>query len=171
MALRRTLRHSSLLYLDLLATLSIMKSTLATKSIGFWESLRTRPSASRYNLSRGSIIRASGCRFGVQAITTMNCYLLYKKDGTCEVICTRCFVKLGVADRSDAVREMESLHVCDRTVTPKHLSSIVPIRGSSDTLLDTNQIRRIFDSYGTRTAPNLWVALLSIALCSTYCQW
>ena len=93
-------------------------------------------------------------------MTTMKCYLLYKKDGTCEVICTRCFVKLGVADRTDAIREMEALHVCDRAVAPP---SIVPIRGSSDTLLDTNQIRRILRSYGERAKPNLWVALLSIA--------
>lgn len=92
----------------------------------------------------------------------MNYYLLYRKDGTCEVICTRCFAKLGVAGQSDALREMEALHVCDRAVAPKHLHSIVPIRGSSDTLLDTDQIRRILDSYGTRPAPNLWIALLSI---------
>jgi hypothetical protein len=92
----------------------------------------------------------------------MNCYLLHKKDGTCEVICTRCFVKLGAADRTDAVREMEALHVCDRTVAPKHLPSIVPIRGSSDTLLTPSQIHRLFDSYGARPTPNLWTALLLI---------
>jgi hypothetical protein len=97
-------------------------------------------------------------------MTTMNCYLLYKKDGTCEVICTRCFVTLGVADRSDSVREMEALHFCDRTVAPKHRPSIVSIRGSSDTRLTpiSIPIERIIDSYGTRAAPNLWMALLII---------
>lgn len=92
----------------------------------------------------------------------MKYYLLYRNNGTCDVICTRCFVKLGVAGQSDALREMEALHVCDRAAAPKHLSSIAPIRGSSNGLLDTDQIRRILGSYGERGVPNLWMALLLI---------
>ncbi|HEV2273924.1 MAG TPA: hypothetical protein VGR96_07145 [Acidobacteriaceae bacterium] len=42
----------------------------------------------------------------------MDYHCRYREDGTCEVICTRCFLTLGVADGLASVREIEASHIC-----------------------------------------------------------
>ncbi len=53
----------------------------------------------------------------------MNYHRRYHEDGSCEVICTRCFLTLGLAKQHRAAQEIEMQHVCRRT-TGKELSRI-----------------------------------------------
>jgi uncharacterized membrane protein YgdD (TMEM256/DUF423 family) len=53
----------------------------------------------------------------------MNYHRRYHEDGSCEVICTRCFLTLGLAKQHRAAQEIETQHVCGRT-TGKELSRI-----------------------------------------------
>jgi hypothetical protein len=45
----------------------------------------------------------------------MNYHRRYHRDGSCEVICTRCFLTLGLAKHHRAAQEIEMQHVCKRT--------------------------------------------------------
>lgn len=47
-------------------------------------------------------------------MTTLNYYRRYQQDGSCMVICTRCFLTVGIAQGHAAVKDLESGHVCSR---------------------------------------------------------
>jgi hypothetical protein len=50
----------------------------------------------------------------------MKYYRRYDKDGNCEVICTNCFVTLGMANQSVAIRRIEEGHICrERLIVTK----------------------------------------------------
>jgi hypothetical protein len=36
----------------------------------------------------------------------------YQKDGNCEIICTRCFLTVGMARGLSAIKELETSHIC-----------------------------------------------------------
>lgn len=45
----------------------------------------------------------------------MKYYYYYGKNGSCEVTCTRCFIKLGIATDLSAIRQLEARHICGET--------------------------------------------------------
>jgi len=48
-------------------------------------------------------------------MSTMKFYYRHDENNSCEVICTRCFAKLGTASDLIAIREMEARHICSRS--------------------------------------------------------
>lgn len=44
----------------------------------------------------------------------MNYYHWYEKDGTCKIICTRCFLTVGVARGYADLKRIEAVHECSR---------------------------------------------------------
>lgn len=44
--------------------------------------------------------------------TRLNYYRRYQQDGSCIVICTRCFLTVGIVHGQSAVRDLEAGHVC-----------------------------------------------------------
>ncbi len=63
----------------------------------------------------------------------MKFYHRYDENGTCEVICTSCFLTLGFAERLADVKEMESRHVCRRRAIHERLAARLPNDHSSGT--------------------------------------
>ncbi len=56
-------------------------------------------------------------------MSTLNYYRRYQQDGSCMVICTRCFLTVGIAYGHAAARELEAAHVCSRAGKEGRLQS------------------------------------------------
>jgi hypothetical protein len=50
----------------------------------------------------------------------MNYHYRYDKDGTCEIICTRCFLTIGNAHSLAGIRAIEAQHRCSRVASERH---------------------------------------------------
>lgn len=94
----------------------------------------------------------------------MNCYLIYSKDGTCEVVCTRCFLKLGTAEGLDAARELDALHVCPGKAARDELARMFSQHDSSAiwSMSIKSRIRRIFRQWSTLQVRDILIALVSV---------
>ena len=68
-------------------------------------------------------------------MSTLNYYRRYQQDGTCMVICTRCFLTIGIARGQAAVKDLESRHVCSRAVQEASLEPR-PAQTSSAVIVD-----------------------------------
>ncbi|MGC2161231.1 MAG: hypothetical protein WA634_04925 [Silvibacterium sp.] len=84
----------------------------------------------------------------------MKYYHRYGEDGTCKVICTQCFLTLGIADGLAAARDMEAAHVCTREGLPRAVSHKRP--GDIGPCLAANG--------RTRSEKNKILNLLAVAL-------
>lgn len=51
-------------------------------------------------------------------IGQMHFYYRNLKDGRCEVICTRCFLTIGIASGIEAIRGLEDIHHCSKQEMP-----------------------------------------------------
>jgi hypothetical protein len=87
---------------------------------------------------------------------SMNYHHRYVEDGSCEVICTHCFLTIGVVKGLAAVKELEGTHICSaRASMNGHLSQPSPD-------ISSPKIRR-FPAYADKIA-SLSVPLLFIAI-------
>lgn len=96
-------------------------------------------------------------------MSTLNYYRRYQQDGTCMVICTRCFLTVGIARGQSAVRDLESGHVCSRAVQE---ASPQPPPATTPSAVDAHQgglVSNFLQSLHNRN-PLLLTAVLALTL-------
>lgn len=95
----------------------------------------------------------------------MNYYYLYDENGNCEVICTRCFTTVCVANGLGAARKMEALHVCGRKVN-REVPKVIPIDSvvSRRPSVVSNPVERLFGTSGKLKKLNTWALFLLAVL-------
>ena len=72
-------------------------------------------------------------------MSTLNYYRRYQQDGTCMVICTRCFLTIGIAQGQAAVKDLESRHVCSRAVQGV-VPEALPTRASAPVMVRQDEL-------------------------------
>jgi hypothetical protein len=83
-------------------------------------------------------------------VSVMNYYYLYDENGACEVICTRCFATLGIADGLSDAKKLQALHTCGRNNDRDEPKTIPIDRGlSRPSASRPNQVERLFGTSGT----------------------
>ena len=96
----------------------------------------------------------------------MNYYRRYDKDGNCEVICTRCFLTLGVASGLAAVREIEALHACGKITDHERFARMLDDADpfSRQLTMAWNRVERLFGKSGKLGDLNLSIIFFSVAV-------
>lgn len=74
----------------------------------------------------------------------MNYYRWYEKDGTCKVICMRCFLTVGVARGLMDLKRLEALHECSR-VTVRNNMLVIPASQRTRRQLLASPLARVRD--------------------------
>jgi hypothetical protein len=93
----------------------------------------------------------------------MNYYHRYDQDGNCEVICTRCFATVGIADGLSAARKFEALHVCGKNKnqdTPKIIPIDRAISSSSESIF--TRVDHLFGAAGKLKALNTPILFMAV---------
>lgn len=72
----------------------------------------------------------------------MNYYHWYERDGTCKVICMRCFLTVGVAHGLMDLKRLEALHACSRATARNNLITM-PARQDVRTRLLASTLTRL----------------------------
>lgn len=88
----------------------------------------------------------------------MNFYYLYDESGNYEVICTRCFTSMGIANGLNAARRIQAIHVCGRT------AQVIPIgrdgRRPSKSIM--SPVERLFGPSGKLRNLNTSILFLAV---------
>ena len=93
----------------------------------------------------------------------MKYYYHYGKNGSCEVICTRCFIKLGVATELTAIRQLEVRHICGE-ITHDPLKLPGDGLSSQEKSVTLHFLRRFIGLPGKIKWPNMMVVFAAIAV-------
>jgi hypothetical protein len=99
-------------------------------------------------------------------MSKMNYFRRYDKDGNCEVICTRCFLTLGVASELAAVREIEALHTCGRMTDHERFARMLDNEDSfsRQSTMILNRVERLFGKSGKLGDLDLSIIFFSVVV-------
>ena len=94
----------------------------------------------------------------------MNYYRCYEKDGTCKVICTRCFLTLGVAHGVADLKRLEALHKCGWEPLRNNGCAIPACQRHKIWPLSASRIQPLFKTSGQRESLNALVMFAAAVL-------
>lgn len=99
-------------------------------------------------------------------MSKMNYFRRYDKDGNCEVICTRCFLTLGVANGLAAIREIEAQHACGRMTDHERFTRMLDNEESfsRQSAMALNRVERLFGKSGRLGEFSLSIIFFSVVI-------
>jgi hypothetical protein len=85
-------------------------------------------------------------------------YYRFLADGSCDIICTRCFLKIGKGQTPDAAREQADSHICQVASCPGDFVNAPATEETGDA------VREMLPNFGILRLPTPYLLLLAFVL-------